>query len=576
MHRSISRRVALGSWGAFSLVVVAACGGGGSGAGGNAGGNVGTASGSGGGQSSGSGAGGGFGSGGVPTVEAGYGPGPGQAPIRRLTNEEYLASVQDLFPGIVLPALEFTPDTAVAGLRNLASTQTSTLARVEQYEAAAQVVAEAVTADPTSLTGCDAAQAGEVICAEPYFLGLGRRAYRRPLTAEEAQSFSTLFGANADSADYLARLRIVIQSILLSPHFLFRPEFGVPAAGDVVALTPWELATRLSYFIVGSTPDVELGAAADAGQLNTPEQVMAQATRLLADPRARGHLVNFHRAWLGVERVGALVKDEELYPSFTPNLASAMGEETRRFLEHVLFSGAATYRDLFTAPYTFANAGLAAFYGRPAPATDWDRIEQDPAQRAGILTQASLLATMAKEEDTDAIRRGKFVLGQVLCQTVLPPPANVVAQFPQMDLDLTMRDRLAAHTQEPVCATCHSLLDPIGLTFEHYDATGAWRDTDRGMALDVTGQVLGTPVDGAVELSAVVAEHPDARRCYVTQWFRFALGRLNASGDAADDGLLDHVAVSFSSDSQLTSVVTTLVQSNGFRFRLAQLAGGAP
>lgn len=487
--------------------------------------------------------------------------------MRRLTNDEYLASVTDLFPGFTLPELDFTQDTAIAGLRNLASSQNSTLVRIEQYEAAAQAVAEAVTADPTALTGCDAAVSGEAACAEGYIADLAKRAYRRPLDATELQALNSLFESQA-TADYPTRLGLVLEAILQSPNFLFRPELGIEQTGaESLSLTPWELATRLSYFIAGSTPDAELTAAADGNQLSTADQVSAQAQRLLAEERSRTHLVDFHRMWLGIERIGVEAKDADVYPAFTPSIAAAMGEETRRFLHYVLFDGAGTYRDLFTAPYSFVNSDLAGFYGLPAPAADWEQVMMNPNQRAGLLTQGSLMATLAKQDNTDPVRRGKFVLSQMLCTTVDPPPPDVVAMFPQMDLSLTARERFTNHSSNPVCAGCHSVLDPVGLTFEHFDGAGAWRDDDRGMPLDVTGEVAGVPVDGAIEVGQVVGDSPDARSCYITQWFRFGMGRLEVAGDPDDDAILTWLAGGFSSDVPVTTLIENLVRSNSFRFK---------
>ncbi len=502
----------------------------------------------------------------VPT-DPGLGPEPSSVLIRRLTNKEYEATVADLFPGLALPEFSFTADPIVSGLQNLSSEQNSNVARIEQYESTAEAVAAVATADPDTLTGCNSAAMGEAECGLPYLHDLARRAYRRPLEAAEQDAISNLFILNADTESYATRLGLVIRGILQSPKFLFRPEIGAPGGGEVVSLTSFELATRLSYLITGSMPDADLFAAAEAGQLQTPDQVLAQATRLLALPAAREHLVDFHELWLGIQRISALTKDQDAYPNFTPSLAVAMGEETQRFLEFTLFSEpGGSFRDLFTAPYSFVNAQLADFYGVPAPAEDWAQTSLDPTQRAGLLTQASLLATMAKDGETDPVRRGKFVLGQITCQTIAPPPPDVVAMFPPMDLSLTMRDRFAAHSESPTCAGCHVLIDPIGLTFEHYDAVGAWRDDDRGMPLDVTGEIFGTPVDGAIELSAVVAENADARTCYLTQWFRFTFGRLNVSGNAEDEAQIAFLSNSFTADKPLRDIVGSMVQSTAFRF----------
>jgi hypothetical protein len=498
------------------------------------------------------------------------GPSPQPVPIRRLTNDEYIASVNDLFPGYDIPTPSFVTDTNVLGFKNLSSSQTSSLVRTEQYQAAAEATATLVVADPTTLTGCDVAAASEEACAKPYVLDLAKRAYRRPLTEAERQSLWGLFTANQGTIDYPTRLGMTIQAVLLSPKFLFRTELGDTghAVAQGIPLTTWEMATRLSYFITGSIPDAELMAAADSGRLGSADEVVRQAQRLLALPGSQEHLVGFHEGWLGVDTISALTKDATAFPNFTPLLAYYMGQETHTFLQKVLFERQGTFSDLFLAPYTFGNQTLADFYGVTAPANDWDQMDLDPNQRAGILTQASLLATMAKDDTTDVVRRGKFVLQQLLCRTVPAPSADIVAMFQPLDLSKTKRDQFAQHRTSAVCASCHQYLDPLGLPFEHYDGIGHWQDTDRGMTLDVTGQIFdaaGNPhdFDGVPQLAQLIVTMPETRECYTTQWFRFSTGRLD--GDA-DKPYLDWLSAGFTPDTKLADLVTALVGSDSFRY----------
>jgi hypothetical protein len=504
------------------------------------------------------------------------GPRPEVLPIRRLTNAEYTASVTDLFPGIKLPDLTFVPDTKILGFSNLSSAQTSSLVRMEQYETAGQAIAAAVVANPATLTGCDAAVAGESACAEPYLRQLARRAYRRPLTTAEATALQQLFAADSGTVDYPTRLSLAIEGILLSPKFLFRPEVGtdgeVPAHG-LRPLTGHELATRLSYLINGSIPDAPLMAAADSGALGTAAELRAQAKRLLALPASQARLVNFHELWLGIDSINALTKNTTEFPKFTPAISYLMGQETRKFLQSVLFDAQGTLADLFTSNVSFVDTNLAAFYGVAAPATDWAPVMLDPAKRRGLLTQGSLLATMAKEDRTDPVRRGKFVLERLLCRTVIPPPPQLVALFKPLDLSKTARDQFTEHRTSAACAGCHKSLDPLGLPFEHYDAVGAWRDDDRGMTIDATGSidrqdgkgnvVETIPFDGVPELAEKLVTLPDAQTCYLSQWFRFAEGRLN--GDA-DKPYLDWLAKKFQPDTKVVDMVVEMVQSDNFRY----------
>jgi hypothetical protein len=503
------------------------------------------------------------------------GPPPNPVPIRRLTNAEYAASVADLFPGYTLPELNFVPDAKVLGFLNLSSSQTGSLVRMEQYESAATAIAQVVTADPTTLTGCDAAADGEESCVTPYLTDLGKRAYRRPLTDTERANLLGLLARETGSVDYPDRLARVVQAILLSPKFLFRPEIGDRSeeVAQGIPLTSWEMAARLSYFLTGSIPDAELGAAADADQLRSPAQLVKHARRLLASPRAQTNLVRFHLQWLGTETTAVLAKEENAFPEFTPLLAYYMAEETNQFLRKTLFDGGGTFTELLLADHTYANGPLAAFYGVPGPAgaDEWARVPLNRAQRVGLLTQASLLATMAKQDATDPVRRGKFVLNQILCRSVNPPSPEIVAMFRPLDLSKTAREQFEVHRESENCRSCHQLLDPLGLPFEHYDAIGRWRDDDRGMPLDVTGEIDGRPFNGIPEMAEMLSNMDSVRACYVGRWMRFVEGRLTSD---LDRGYQDWLMEGFGRNSRVVDLLAAIVASDTFRYRTP--AAGAP
>jgi hypothetical protein len=503
------------------------------------------------------------------------GPPPTPVPIRRLTNAEYMTTVADLFPGYALPEMHFVPDAKVLGFLNLSSSQTGSLVRMEQYESTAFAIAQTVTADPTTLTGCDAGGQGEAACVGPYLADFGKRAYRRPLSGAETDGLMALLAVDAETVDYPARLAKVVQVMLLSPKFLFRPEVGDPSRQDAqgIPLTSWEMAARLSYFLTGSIPDTELAAAADAGDLLKPEELVKQARRLMTSPRAQTQLVKFHLMWLGTDTTSSLAKEMNAFPDFNPLLAYYMAKETDQFLRNTLFQNQGTFAELLLADYTYANGPLAAFYGVPGPAgkDDWERVQLDPSKRRGLLTQASLLATMAKQDRTDPVRRGKFVYNQILCKNVNPPSPEIVAMFKPLDLSKTARDQFTEHRTNPVCASCHQILDPLGLPFEHYDGAGVWRDTDRGMDIDASGQVEGQAFNGIPEMAKLLADIPEARACYVSEWLRFAEGKLNSD---ADQDYVNWLMTRFSRNTSITSLVTTMVASDTFRYRAP--AAGAP
>ena len=509
------------------------------------------------------------------------GPPPTTVPIRRLTNAEYVATVADLFPGYTLPDIIFVPDPKVLGFVNLSSSQTGSLVRMEQYEAAAFSIAQTVTADPTTLTGCDAVAQSEAACVGPFLADFGKRAYRRPLTAAEQDNLLALL-ARDESLAYPTRLAMVVQAMLLSPKFLFRAEIGDRSkrSAQGVPLTSWEIAARLSYFLTGTIPDAELAGAADAGTLTSQDEVIKQARRLLTSDRAQAQLVKFHTMWLGTDTVSSLAKNMNAYPGFHPLLAYYMAKETDQFLRKTLFEEGGTFASLMLSDHTYVNGPMAEFYGIQGPdpddADDWVPAPLNTSQRVGLLTQASLLATMAKEDRTDPVRRGKFILNQILCRTVNPPPPSIVAMFKPLDLSQTARVQFTEHRTNDVCAQCHNTIDPLGLPFEHYDGVGQWRDTDRGMEIDATGSITTTdgtdhPFDGVPAMAQLLADMPDARACYAAEWMRFAEGKLNADGDKV---YIDWLMTRFSRNTRIVDLVAAIVGSDTFRY-LAP-ADGAP
>ncbi len=339
-------------------------------------------------------------------------------------------------------------------------------------------------------------------------------------------------------------------------------------------LTSWEVASRLSFFLTGSIPDAELAGAADTGKLTSPDEVASQARRLLSLPRAQTQLTRMHHQWLGTDTVGALAKDEKVFPKFTPLTAFTFAKEADTFLRNVLFKQHGSFRDLLLADYTFANKSLAKFYGAAPPATDWERIQLDPQQRSGLLTQAGLLATMAKQDRTDPVRRGKFVLERILCRGVVPPSPEIVAMFKPLDLSKTAREQFVQHAADPKCASCHQVLDPLGLPFEHYDATGRWVNDDRGMPIDATGAIDGRPFDGVPGLAQLLAEMPEARACYVEQWLRFASGKLLSDADRPN---VEWLMTQFAATTSVVDMVVAMVRGESFRYLQADptlLAGG--
>ena len=505
---------------------------------------------------------------------------PGSSPIRRLTRVEYDNTVRDLLGDTTHPARGFVAEEEANGFDNQAAALNVTQLLAEQYLEAAEALAAKAVEDLPGLTQCADGLADEA-CAASFIERFGARAFRRPLSDDEKLAYQNLWSAWTAEGQATA-IRIVLTAMLQSPHFLYRVELGMPdpvqGGDDVVRLTSHELASRLAYLLWNSMPDEALFAAADAGELDSREQIATQAERMLADPRARDAVSNFHDQWLGLQGIESVTKDLEANPTYDESLRPLWKAETEAFVNHVVFEGDGDLTALFTAPYTMANDKLAAFYGVSGPSgSDLEKVDLDPAQRAGIFTQASLLAVNAQSNQTSPVFRGKFVREKLLCQILPPPPDDIDINPPAVDPSATTRERYAAHASDPACAGCHNLMDPIGFGFENYDAVGLYRTQEGTLPVDASGEVLGADdadgtFVGAVELAKQLAESDTVRQCVVTQWFRFGYGRAEEKkSDGCTLGVLNDAFEA--SGWKIESLLLALTQTDAFAYRRAVKGG---
>ena len=497
---------------------------------------------------------------------------PGPTPFRRLTRDEYDNTVRDLLGDETRPARDFPADETLGGFASGASVS---LVQTEQYMSAAERLAATAVADLPALLPCDPATAGEDACARQFIEELGLRAWRRPLSAAELDGLVGLYGTTKELDGFAASIELVIAAILQSPFFLYRVELGGvhEGAGDVVQLTDYEMATRLSYLLWNTMPDDALFAAAARGELGDPDAIAAQARRMLLDTRAQAAARNFFRQWLGIVQLEEVGKDEALFPEWSPALARKMRTEAMTFVDHVMWEGDGRFETLLTGAFTFVDEELAAVYGIDGvTGTEMVRVDLDPSQRAGILTQPGVLAINSNANQTSPVYRGKFVREQILCQHLPDPPDDLMVVPPDPDPGLTTRERFDQHRVDPSCSGCHQLMDPIGFGFESYDAIGRWREMENDLAIDDSGEVVGTAdadgaFNGAVELGHRLAGSAQARACFATQWYRYTVGRTET---AADDCAIAEVYEAFdASDGNILDTIVAITRTDAFRYRRA-------
>jgi hypothetical protein len=372
--------------------------------------------------------------------------------------------------------------------------------------------------------------------------------------------------AAATLKDVNAALMHVTSALLASPNFLYRVELGQPdpAVPGRYRYSGWEMASRLSFFFWSTTPDAELLAAAEAGKLVTPEGVKAQVMRLLGSPRARaGFADTFGRELVGLDALADTPKNDMRY---TPTLKAAMTAEVTRLFESRLDAGA-DLLDLLDTTSVSVNAELAAIYG----ITGITGTAMVPAQlppaipRAGLLGTAAFLTLQSKQDATTPTARGKFVRENLLCEEVPDPPDNLDTSLkdPPAGVKLTFREHLDMHRTNPVCASCHALMDPLGYAFETFDWLGAYRDKDNGKAIDTTGTIGGTAFANARELAVALKKMPQAQDCLLRNIFRYASGHKETPSDGAELGIWKKAFDT--SNHQLVSFLAEIAAGDGFR-----------
>ena len=404
-------------------------------------------------------------------------------------------------------------------------------------------------------------------CVKQIVTNLVTRAYRRPAAREEVEKLLQLAAEvrKHDSAEQA--IRLVIESILVSPNFLFRIERDRAGAG-IHQIGDYELASRLSYFLWSSMPDEELFHDAGERRLHEPAVLNAQVQRMLQDPKSSALVENFGEQWLNLRLMDRTKPDSDRFLSVDDELLDAMRQETRMFVGAVMRENRSIL-DFIDGRFTFVNGPLARYYGiKGVDGEQFQRVELDGGQRSGIVTQASILSISSYATRTSPVLRGKWVLDNLLGAAPPPPPDNIP---PLVEKDLgtaaSMRQRLEQHRANPSCAVCHDRMDPIGFGLENYDAAGAWREKDGNFEIDASGTLPdGRSFRGAKGLKQILRDDAAAfARTFTQKLMTYALGR---GLERVDRPVVDQIARDVARDGyRFASIVTGIVNSRPFRMR---------
>jgi hypothetical protein len=483
--------------------------------------------------------------------------------LRRLTAEEYRNTVLDL-TGVQLnegqlPA-EYTRLNGVTAPR-----PGMTAGTLESLMAVAELVSEQAVAQPWRFVDC-ADDPGSTRCAENFIGVFGDRAFRRRITADERKLFQQAFEAGRSASGFNEGLRRVIEVALSSPQFLYRFEAGEPRYGPgVTPLTSWELATRLSYLIWVSMPDDGLHRSAFGDYLKTPEQRRQQVDYMLKDPRAARGRISFLERWLDTSAARLVTKPPDV-PFFTIELREALITSAHQTFAQQAWEG--DQKSLFESPDIWANADMARFYGlSPPPPGEFAMVRaMGDQKRFGILTYPAILSSHSRGELTSPVARGVLFVQEVLCTELPEPPSNIAAVASADErMGATTRERMSEHSENPGCASCHQLFDPVGLGLENYDGYGVWRTHENGQPINASGRLLGTDFAGPEGLARLLGEHDKVSDCLANQWFRYVFGRDPLP---TDDCTLQQLKGAFVRDGRsLDALLRATVETDAFRNR---------
>ncbi len=483
----------------------------------------------------------------------------GKRAIRLLTNREYDHTVRALFvlPEGMSPASSFLKETKVEGFSTNHQEAVASTRRVEDWLSAAQAVV--AQANLESSLACD-------FNKDPHCMlkGFAAKVFRRPMTEAELQYYGTLIDSGG--------VKTALTAMLIDPAFLYRSEMGVLKDDGYYHLTPFEIASALSYMFLETTPDDMLLKLAADGSLADKTVIRAQAQRLIQMPEAKRMTAQFAVEWLDL---GKIMESSVPNPELSAAMRLNMLNETKAMFNYITFDAKTrNFADLFTAPFTYLSSDLARYYGLSFPMNAGDfAITPYDGQRSGILGHGSILVATSHPDQSSPILRGLFVRDRLLCQKLPSPPADLNIIIPKVDPTLSTRERFAQHTTVAACQNCHQYIDGIGFGFENFDHTGRYRSMENGKAIDSSGRITNLEnlslkpqkhldFSSLPELARIIASSQSAKECFAFQFYRYSRG---VSGQAQDRCASRKASQAFVlGQTSIADMMVELTQAPGF------------
>lgn len=487
--------------------------------------------------------------------------------LRRLTAEEYATTVEDLVGFVPNSVRETLPIDPLLPFDNDFTYQKASEALIQGADILAGDIATALVADSAlrdKLVGCTPTGPADAACFRSFIQTFGRRVFRRPLASTEVDKFAAFLAHATISGDFYTAIDSAVRAFFQHPEFLYRVEIGTPVSGSpgVNKLNDFEVATRLSYLIIGSTPEGWLIDKAESGKLATPEGLRAAAEQLFAEGRAKSRMGRFHELWLGYSTLS------------NTGISADMRTETDALISRIVFEEKRPWTDMLTSEQTYVTPDLATHYGLPSPGANPGWVDYGSSGRKGILSQGTFLSAVSKFGDTSPTQRGLLVRTRLFCQIIPSPPPELMVNVDMPpdsgDPNACKSERYFMSTTSG-CKNCHALTDPIGFGLERYDAAGRYRDTEPNRPdcpIDGNGVFDGVGnFNGPAELADMMLLAGGVDKCVAEQLYRYAVGRTEL--DFRDHSLLDRLVTDASAQGglRIDQFILDFVASDSIRYR---------